>query len=183
MRKSRYLILLLVLLFSLVMAGLALAQENKPQATPIEADSVAQAKAPASILSTSYVYTNTTPVAIPDNNCTTGYVTSTITVPDSFMIGDLNVGLWATHTYRSDMDLLLVHPDGTILNLLLDPDTGGDHPNALLDGRSPHLATPDTKNPVAPPPYWARRGCPGWTPRPSPSPVPTPIRWSWPRSP
>ncbi|MCA9977114.1 MAG: DUF11 domain-containing protein, partial [Anaerolineales bacterium] len=144
----------LVILFSLAMvAGLALAQEKAPEAAPTER--VVQEQAPESVLATTYVYTATPSVAIPDNGCSAGtYATSTITVADSFVISDLNVGIWATHTWRSDMDFRLYHPDGTSIDLLLDPDGSADNLNALLDDSSPNAASSDTTNHLPPPPYY-----------------------------
>lgn len=152
MRKTRIITLMLVLLTSLALVGVALAQEGAPETEA--ASNGALEPMPAGVMAVSHIYTNTTPVAVPDSNCTTGYVTSTIAITDSFLIGDLNVGIWQNHTYRGDLEYRLVHPDGTVLDLLLDPDGAGDNLNALIDDGSPNLASGDTTNHIAPPPYY-----------------------------
>jgi PKD repeat protein/subtilisin-like proprotein convertase family protein len=104
------------------------------------------------ILSATYVYTGTPALAIPDNGCSTGYVTATISVPDSFSIGDLNVGTWIEHTYRGDLDMYLEGPDGTLVELYTDPDSSADNINVLYDESSPNAADSVNHNP--PPPYY-----------------------------
>ncbi|MEW6757680.1 MAG: kelch repeat-containing protein [Acidobacteriota bacterium] len=103
-------------------------------------------------LATSYEYVNATPVAILDNTCATGGATSTIHVPDSFLIADLKVGLWISHTYRGDLEATLTSPLGTVVQLIQDPDGGADNVNVLLDDASPNV--PDSVNHNAPPPYY-----------------------------
>jgi uncharacterized repeat protein (TIGR01451 family) len=109
---------------------------------------------PQGIMAVPYVYTNTTPVAIPDSGCGSGiYVTSTISIPDNFLIGDLNVGLWVPHTWRSDLEIRLRAPDGTtLIQLVQDADGSADNINALIDDASPNA--PDAVNHPAPPPYY-----------------------------
>src|SRR5574340_664375 len=55
------------------------------------------------------IYANTTPLAIPD----VGTVTSQINVPDSFIVGDLNVKLTIQHTRDRDLHAFLIAPDDT----------------------------------------------------------------------
>jgi hypothetical protein len=57
----------------------------------------------------SYTYENTTAAAIPDNN--PDGVMSTLTVPDSVVIGSLGVELDVTHTYVGDLEIILSHGD------------------------------------------------------------------------
>lgn len=102
----------------------------------------------AALLNVTHVYTNSVPQAIADNSC----ITVTLDVPDSFYVGDLNVGLWITHTYRSDLDIWLHSPAGTVVDLLTDPDGGADHLNVLVDQASPNV--PDSVNHTAPPPWY-----------------------------
>lgn len=97
-------------------------------------------------------YLNTTPLAVPDSSCSTGWVSSVITVPDSFFIADVNVGIWMTHTYRGDVEMQLRAPDGTTVLLIADLGGGADNINALFDDSAP--AGPDSTNHTAPPPYY-----------------------------
>jgi subtilisin-like proprotein convertase family protein/N-acetylneuraminic acid mutarotase len=170
MKKNRFWIMIFVLLLSLTLTGAVLAAAGSQEGGPgtdetsaategkVEGAETAPAgpftPVPDGILSVSYVYTNSTPVAIPDSTCAAGnYVTSTINIPDSFLIGDLNVGLWIAHTYRGDLEVRLRAPDGTTLvQLIQDPDAGADNVNALIDDSSPNA--PDAVNHTAPPPYY-----------------------------
>ncbi|HSN56231.1 MAG TPA: proprotein convertase P-domain-containing protein, partial [Candidatus Sulfomarinibacteraceae bacterium] len=104
-------------------------------------------------------YTNTTPLPIPDNQCSTGWVSSVITVPDSFFIADVNVGIWMTHTYRGDVEIQLRAPDGTTVLLIADLGSSADNINALFDDSAP--AGPDSTTHAPPPPYYPDHP---WTP-------------------
>ena len=64
-------------------------------------------------------------VPIPDNN-TTG-VDIPINVPDNVSINDLNVRVRLNHTFDGDVEMRLVHPDGTIV--LLSDNRGGSGAN------------------------------------------------------
>ena len=105
----------------------------------------------AQLLGVTHEYTNTTPLAIPDGQCPTT-VTSTITVPDTFAIADLNVGLWIAHTWRSDVNVTLTSPTGTTVQLVQDADSSADNLNVLLDDSSANA--PDSANHNVPPPYY-----------------------------
>lgn len=69
-----------------------------------------------------YLYTNETDLVIPDGGPGTAGcvspVVSEITVPDSFFIGDLRVGLTADHTLRGDLVITLTSPSGITTALL-----------------------------------------------------------------
>lgn len=91
-----------------------------------------------------YAYNNTTPVSITDSYCTTGVQTSTITVPDSFYIAEMTVGLCVTHTYRGDLEFRLRGPDGTVVQLIADQGAGADNLSALFDDAA--AGTIDTAN-------------------------------------
>lgn len=56
-------------------------------------------------------YDNNSPAEIPDNDDTG--VTSAIDVPDTGSIADLSLSVNITHSYRGDLEVRLVHPDGT----------------------------------------------------------------------
>lgn len=66
-----------------------------------------------------YLYTKVDSVAIPDP----GYISSIITVLDSFTVEDLNVYIDITHTYISDLDVQLENPQGDVI--YLHHQTGG----------------------------------------------------------
>jgi len=63
------------------------------------------------------------PKEIPD--CDTVY--SSLTVPDSMIIQDVDVVLNITHTYDADLDTHLIAPDGTIVNLFSCVGRSGDN--------------------------------------------------------
>jgi len=63
-------------------------------------------------------YENTTPVDIPDND--EDGATSTIEVADTGAIQALSVTVDITHTYSGDIEIRLIHPDGTDIQVL-DP--------------------------------------------------------------
>ncbi|HPF41683.1 MAG TPA: proprotein convertase P-domain-containing protein [Phycisphaerae bacterium] len=69
-------------------------------------------------------YTATPALAIPDFG--DGVAVSTITVPDSFTIGDVDVQLDITHTWVGDLSVTLTHVNsGTTIALVAGPETGG----------------------------------------------------------
>jgi len=68
-------------------------------------------------------YVSNIVVPIPDKST----VTSTLVVEDSGMIGDLNVKLDITHGVDSDLDVFLIAPDGTRVELFTDVGGLGDN--------------------------------------------------------
>ncbi|MBU6950849.1 choice-of-anchor B family protein [Hahella sp. HN01] len=70
-------------------------------------------------------YENTTPFAIPDNNGTG--ISSPIDVTRSGASGTVSVTVDITHTYKGDLVVDLLHPDGTVFNL--HNRTGGSADN------------------------------------------------------
>lgn len=64
-----------------------------------------------------------TPVAIADN----ATVTSTISIGDTGVIADLDLRLDITHTWDSDLDVFLIAPDGTRIELFQDIGGSGDN--------------------------------------------------------
>jgi uncharacterized repeat protein (TIGR01451 family) len=102
-------------------------------------------------------YTNTTSGAIVDStNCATT-VTRTFTVSTSFLVSDVNLGVFLTHTYRSDLRISLTSPLGTTVNVMTNTGGEGDNLNDLFDDEaagpiSGHNATV-TDPTTAPPPY------------------------------
>ena len=73
---------------------------------------------------TTYASTNV-PVAIPSGP---GAITSTLTIPDGVLIGDLEVALDINHTFMSDLDVELTSPSGNTVALFNDvgPSTVSD---------------------------------------------------------
>ncbi len=96
-------------------------------------------------------YTSTTPLAVPDAGCP-AVVTSVIAVADSLLVAEVRVGVWAEHTYRGDLELRLVAPDGTAVVLMADAGGAADNVNALFTDSAP--GWPDATNHAAPPPHY-----------------------------
>ena len=79
------------------------------------------------------VYSNTTPTTIRDRSKTT----STINVPDAMTIVDVNVQLNISHTRDQDLDVYLMSPDGTRVELFTDVGGNGDHfTGTILDDQA-----------------------------------------------
>lgn len=104
-------------------------------------------------------YSNTTTGAITDINCgTAGQISRTFAVPTSYIVGDVNLGVFLTHTYRSDLRITLQSPAGTTVAIMTNTAGSGDNLNDLFDDEaaaaiSTHNATvTDPVTPV-PPPY------------------------------
>jgi len=66
-------------------------------------------------------------LAIPDNNATG--VTSTIAVPVGLTLSSISVGCNVTHTYKGDLVVTLIGPDGT--SAILHNRTGGGTDNVI----------------------------------------------------
>jgi len=67
-----------------------------------------------------------------------GTIYSSLTVPDSFTIKDVNLVLDITHTYDIDLDAYLVAPDGTQVELFTDVGgSGNNFENTILDDECP----------------------------------------------
>lgn len=81
-------------------------------------------------------YSSSGSTAIPDgtgsNVCGTT-VTRSINVIDSFTIGDLNVGLIISHTYKEDLLISLQSPNGTNVTIVNREGEGFDNLNIRLD--------------------------------------------------
>ncbi len=78
-------------------------------------------------------------------------------VTSNFIIADVDIGVLATHTWRGDLQMTLVAPDGTRVQLT-NGDTGnisGDNFNVLLDDAATQLVNTDgvtrTHSTTAPP--------------------------------
>jgi subtilisin-like proprotein convertase family protein len=75
------------------------------------------------LLSATLYQSTDVPQAIPDQ----GTAVSTIQVPDSVTIGDVNVQLDISHPSDQDLDVFLIAPDGTRVELFTDVGGGGDN--------------------------------------------------------
>ena len=82
------------------------------------------------------------PKAIPDSTT----VTSTITVTDDKLIQDVNVTLTnVAHTYDGDLDIFLIAPDATRVELTTDNGSGGDNfVDTVFDDEAATLITAGT---------------------------------------
>jgi subtilisin-like proprotein convertase family protein len=81
-----------------------------------------------------------TPVAIPDSNPTGASSIITIDSPWNVLDADLLVNI--THTYTGDLDLYLIAPDGTTVELSTDNGgSGQNYTNTLFDDDAPTSIT------------------------------------------
>ncbi len=100
-------------------------------------------------------FTNTTTGNIVDStNCATT-VTRTFVVGTSFTVSDVNLGVLVSHTYRSDLRVTLIAPNGDSAILMQSDGGAADNLNVLFDdeagaGITTHTAD-DTTGTV--PPY------------------------------
>lgn len=117
--------------------------------------------APAAHAQSAITYSNTTPATLPDNNCTAaGTASRTFVVPVSYIVADVDIGVFVTHTYRSDLRINLISPTGT--NVVVMTWTGnvqgGDNLNDRFDDEAAaaittHVAAANDPLTPAPPPY------------------------------
>ncbi len=84
-----------------------------------------------------YDFSDTTQVAIPDNN--PNGITSTINVNQSISISDLNVSVNISHTYIQDLIIRLTSPQGTTVSLFNRNCSGQDHINTVFDDEAPNM--------------------------------------------
>jgi uncharacterized repeat protein (TIGR01451 family) len=102
-------------------------------------------------------YTNTTTGSIVDSiDCATT-VTRTFTVGTSYTVSDVNLGVFLTHSYRSDLRITLTSPGGTTVAIMTNTAGNGDNLNDLFDDEAPsgiasHSAS-GTDSTTTPPPY------------------------------
>lgn len=102
-------------------------------------------------------YTNTTTGSIVDSTTCATTVTRTFVVGTSYIVSDVDLGVFLTHTYRSDLRITLQSPTGTIVNVMTNTAGDGDNLNDLFNdeaaaGIATHNAT--VVDPTStPPPY------------------------------
>ena len=82
------------------------------------------------------------PKAIPD----LGTVESTLSVPDSYSLTDVNVTIGSiVHTWDADLDITIVHPDATVVELSTDNGSSGDnYTNTVFDDEAATAITAGT---------------------------------------
>jgi len=82
---------------------------------------------------------------VPKNIPGKGTETSTLTIADAGPILDLNVKLNITHPYASDMDVFLIAPDGTRVELFTDVgSTSANFEDTILDDEASESITDGT---------------------------------------
>ncbi|WP_272150411.1 proprotein convertase P-domain-containing protein, partial [Tenacibaculum aiptasiae] len=90
-------------------------------------------------------YTVNPSINIPDNTST--YTVVDITVADSYTLVDVNVLVDITHTWNSDVDMFLRHPDGTFVELFTDiGGSGNDFSNVTFDDEAASVPPGGTVN-------------------------------------
>ncbi|MEQ1687306.1 MAG: proprotein convertase P-domain-containing protein [Sphingopyxis sp.] len=103
-------------------------------------------------------YSNTTSGAINDQTCGGTVLTRTFVVGTSYTVSDVNIGILLSHTYRSDLEIRLQSPAGTIRNIMISTGGDGDNLNDMFDDEataniSTHTAAVTDPLTPAPPPY------------------------------
>jgi subtilisin-like proprotein convertase family protein len=91
-----------------------------------------------------YEYTSTPGLGIPDNQCTTvGFVSDSLNVSDSFVVGDVNVRVQITHTFLGDLRIRLTK-DSTVVAVWERQCGGNDNMDVTFDdeGTTVVCATP-----------------------------------------
>lgn len=83
-------------------------------------------------------YTSQEPLAIPPRRT----IVSEIEVADDFLISDLNVQLWLSHTYVGQLDAYLTGPNGQRIELFSEVGSSGNHfSGTVFDDQSRYAIT------------------------------------------
>ena len=83
-------------------------------------------------------YTSQEPLAIPPQRT----IVSEIEVADDFLISDLNVQLWISHTYVGQLDAYLTGPNGQRVELFTEVGSSGNHfSGTVFDDQSRYAIT------------------------------------------
>lgn len=104
-----------------------------------------------------FQYSNTTTGAINDNgNSCSGQLVRTFSVPTSYTIADVDIGILLDHTWRGDLRLTLISPAGTSVQFMRNTGGNADNLNVLFDDEaaaniSTHTTSDSTAGSV--PPY------------------------------
>lgn len=104
-------------------------------------------------------YVNGADGAINNTTTCTAPLVRNFTVGTSFTVGDVDLGVYANHTWRGDLRITLQAPDGTRLQLV-DGDANaisGDNFNVLLNDSAAQTVNTDSAtaahSTIAPPPF------------------------------
>ena len=107
------------------------------------ADSLSSLRVGAPVFSQSTTNSTDTPKAIPDVR--TPPTTSTIAIASSGVVGDVNVVINLTHTWDADLDIFLIGPNGTRVELSTDNGSSGDnYTNTVFDDQAATSITAGT---------------------------------------
>lgn len=100
---------------------------------------------PASAQSVTTVV-NTADGAVNGATTCTAPLVRNFVVTSNFVIGDVDIGVLVTHTWRGDLQMTLVGPDGTRVQLTNGDtaNTSGDNFNVRLDDSAPQLVNTDS---------------------------------------
>lgn len=100
-------------------------------------------------------YTVTGTDAITDSPTCATQVTKTFTVGTSYTMSDVNIGILLTHTYRSDLRITLIAPNGDSAILMEGRGGSADNLNVLFDDEAASAVSGHTANDTtgAVPPY------------------------------
>ncbi len=121
---------LALFLLIVLLALPATAQEINPIAEPLEETRQERApSSPANVLAATHTYTDDTGLTSIDSYSCTSPAILTINVPDNFIVGDVDVGINISHTWRGDVSATLQSPAGTVLTLISDPTIGDESEN------------------------------------------------------
>lgn len=108
---------------------------------------------------TTYTFTQTSTGTINGNTTCSNPLVRNFSVSNSFTVADVNIGIYATHSWRGDLRFILQSPAGTRVRLT-NGDTStmsGDNFNVLLDDSASAQVGSDSPtgnhSTVTPPPY------------------------------
>ena len=104
-------------------------------------------------------YQNTSTSVLDEDNfrCSAPHLTRNIVVGDSFLIGDVDLGMLITHTYRGDIRATLTSPSSTTVSLVTeDGGNGLNNYNVRFDdsaGNDVNISPHNTADGTSAPPY------------------------------
>lgn len=113
----------------------------------------------AALAQSTTTYVNSTTGNINNTTTCTAPLVRNFSVGASFTIGSVELGVFATHTYRGDLRITLQAPDGTRVQLVNGNANGvsGDNFNVRLSGSAPQTVNTDSPSgnhsTTAPPPF------------------------------
>jgi len=115
--------------------------------------------APAAMAQTVNTYTNNTAGAINGTTTCTAPLVRNFSVPQNFIVADVDLGVFATHTWRGDIRITLQAPNGTRVQLVNGGSNSinGNNFNVRLDDSAAQLVNTDSPtgnhSTTAPPPF------------------------------